>query len=224
MSAPPPEEGAVAFRDRTHAGRELAALLDRHAGRPDLVVLGLPRGGLPVADEVAAALHAPLDAFIVRKLGVPGHRELAMGAIASGGVRVLNETVVRAAAIAPEEIERVAAEELVELERRERAYRGARPAPAVRGRTAILVDDGLATGSTMRAAVGALRRAGARSVVVAVPVAPPQACAALEPLVDELVCVRTPEPFGAVGAWYEDFSQVEDDEVRALLERAAGRG
>jgi predicted phosphoribosyltransferase len=186
-----------------------------------VVVLALPRGGVPVAFEVARALHAPLDVFLVRKLGVPGHEELAMGALATGGVRVLNDDVVHALDIPEEAIAAVAAEEGQELARRERLYRGNRSAPAVRGRTVILVDDGLATGSSMRAAVAALRRQGPARLVVAVPVGAPETCAEFQDVADEVVCARTPEPFYAVGLWYDDFTQTTDEEVRDLLERAA---
>jgi predicted phosphoribosyltransferase len=205
------------FRDRTEAGRLLAERLGAYAGCPDVLVLGLPRGGVPVAREVARALGAPLDVFLVRKLGVPGHEELAMGALASGGVCVLNDEAVRELRIPRRIIEAVASRELRELRRRERAYRGGRPAPDVRGRTVILVDDGLATGATMRAAVAALRRLGPARIVVAVPVAPPSTCRDLCDEADECVCIITPEPFQAVGLWYEDFSQTTDDEVRTLL-------
>jgi predicted phosphoribosyltransferase len=209
------------FRNRADAGRVLAGKLSEYAGRSDVVVLALPRGGVPVAYEVARALHAPLDVFLVRKLGLPGHEELAMGAIASGGVRVLNEEVVRLLRVPPEVIDIVAAEEKQELQRREEAYRDGRPPLDVRGKTAILVDDGLATGSTMRAAVAALRRQGPSRIVVAVPVAAAETCAEMRSEVDDLVCARTPEPFRAVGLWYQDFSQTSDDEVRDLLRRAA---
>jgi predicted phosphoribosyltransferase len=209
------------FQDRRDAGRQLAAALAEYAGRPDLLVLALPRGGLPVGYEIAQAVGAPLDVFLVRKLGVPGREELAMGAIASGGVRVINRDVVRELGIPPETIDAVAAEELRELERREQAYRDDRPAPDVRGRTVILVDDGLATGSTMRAAIEALRRRGPHRVVVAVPVGAPETCAEFRRVADDVVCARTPEPFYAVGLWYEDFSQTTDDEVRDILNRAA---
>jgi predicted phosphoribosyltransferase len=208
------------FRDRTDAGRQLAAGLQRYAGRDDVIVLALPRGGVPVGFEVAQALDAPLDVFLVRKLGVPGHEELAMGAIASGGVRVVNDNAVRFLDLAPEVIERAAEREGRELERRTQAYRDGRPAPAVRGRTVILVDDGLATGSTMRAAVEALRTLGPARVVVAVPVGSPDVCAAFRQVADEVVCAREPEPFYAVGAWYHDFTQTTDDEVRDLLQRS----
>jgi putative phosphoribosyl transferase len=211
---------AAYYRDRSHAGRELASKLREYASRPDVIVLALPRGGVPVAFEVATALRAPLDVFIVRKLGVPGHEEYAMGAIATGGVRVVDERVVRAAGVTRAELDAVTAEEQRELERREHQYRGDRPPPNVAGRTAILVDDGLATGSTMRAAVEALRQEGAARVVVAVPIAPPETCDAFREIVDDIVCARTPEPFYSVGLWYEDFSQTTDEEVRELLERA----
>jgi putative phosphoribosyl transferase len=208
------------FRDRHHAGRYLAGKLAKYANRPDVLVLGLPRGGVPVAYEVARALRVPLDIFLVRKLGLPGQEELAMGAIASGGVRVLNEHVVRALDIPREVIDTVAATEQEELSRREQIYRGHRAAPDVGGRTVILVDDGLATGSTMRAAAAALRQRGPARIVVAVPVGAPETCAEFQDEADEAICARTPEPFHAVGAWYQDFSQTTDDEVRDLLEQA----
>ena len=207
------------FRDRSHAGRALAGMLARYAGRPDVVVLALPRGGVPVGYEVARALGAPLDVFVVRKLGVPGHEELAMGAIASGGVRIVSENVVEALNISDRVIATVAAAEARELERRERLYREGRLFPDVRGRTLILVDDGLATGSSMRAAAAALRSLGAARIVAAVPVAPKESCDALRELVDEVVCARVPERFMAVGEWYEDFSQTSDEEVSELLRR-----
>jgi predicted phosphoribosyltransferase len=206
-----------AFRDRTEAGRVLAERLAAYADRPDVIVLALPRGGVPVAFEVARALHAPLDVFIVRKLGVPGHEELAMGAVATGGVRVLNDQVVRALRIPESVINAVAAWELEELARRERLYRGDRPPPDVRGKTVILVDDGLATGATMLAAVKALREQHPARIVVAVPVASPDTCELLREEVEEVVCAVTPEPFYAVGLWYQDFSQTSDEEVRELL-------
>jgi predicted phosphoribosyltransferase len=206
----------MVFRDRKHAGQELARRLDHYRGKDDVVVLGLPRGGIPVAYEVARSLRAPLDVFVVRKLGVPGHSELAMGAIASGGVVVLNESIVRGLGIPRRAIEAVAEKEQHELERREERYRGARPLPDVRGRTVILVDDGLATGSTMKAAVKSMRRLGPVRIVVAVPVAPPETCDEVAAMVDEIVCLVTPDPFWAVGEWYQDFGQTSDEEVREL--------
>jgi predicted phosphoribosyltransferase len=208
------------FRNRSDAGRRLAGKLGHFAGRPDVIVLALPRGGVPVAYEVARALGAPLDVFLVRKLGVPGHEEVAMGAIATGGVGVLNEQAVRELGIPGYAIDAVVAEEQQELARRERLYRGERPPPQVRGRTVILVDDGLATGSTMQAAVRALRRLEPERIVVAVPVASPDTCEQLRSEADEVICATTPEPFHAVGLWYEDFSQTGDEEVRDLLARA----
>jgi predicted phosphoribosyltransferase len=208
------------FRDRTEAGRLLAARLEKYAGKPDVMVLALPRGGVPVAFEVARALHAPMDVFIVRKLGVPGHEELAMGAVASGGVRVLNDHVVAGLGIPEYVIDAVVKWETEELKRRERLYRGNRPPADVRGKTVILVDDGLATGSTMLAAVQALRQQGPARIVVAVPVASPDTCELMKAYVDEIVCAATPEPFYAVGLWYEDFSQTTDEEVRELLARS----
>jgi predicted phosphoribosyltransferase len=214
---------AIRFEDRTEAGRQLAAYLMAYANRPDVIVLGLPRGGVPVAFEVAQALNAPLDVFVVRKLGVPGHEELAMGAIATGDVVVLNEDVVEGLRIPDSVLERVAAEERQELLRREGIYRGNRPPPDLRGRIVILVDDGLATGSTMRAAVEAIRRQGPARIVVAVPVAAAETCEQFrhEGVADEVICLRTPEPFYAVGLWYQDFSPTTDQEVRDLLWRAA---
>jgi putative phosphoribosyl transferase len=208
------------FRDRTDAGRQLAARLTRYADRTDVLVLALPRGGVPVAYEVAKALKAPLDVFLVRKLGVPGHEELAMGAIASGGVRVLNEDLVDYLRIPDGVIDAVAAVEQRELERRERAYRDDRPPPEVKDSIVILVDDGLATGSTMRAAAAALRLQKPQRIVVAVPVSSAEACEELRSEVDEIVCAVTPEHFQGVGLWYEDFSQTSDEEVRELLKRA----
>jgi putative phosphoribosyl transferase len=212
------------FRDRTEAGRVLAERLSGYADRPDVLVLALPRGGVPVAFEVAQALHAPLDVFVVRKLGVPGHEELAMGAIATGGVRVLNEDVVFGLGIPEPVINEVAREQQEELQRREHLYRGDRPAPDVRGRTVILVDDGLATGSTMRAAVAALRQQRPARIVVAVPVGAVETCADFRGEADDIVCARTPEPFYAVGLWYNDFTQTTDEEVHDLLERATEDG
>lgn len=208
------------YRDRRDAGQALARLLERYAGRPDVVVLALPRGGVPVGSEVARSLGVPLDVMVVRKLGVPGHRELAMGALASGGVRVLNEDLLLELGIPEWEIEGAVAREAPELERRERAYRGGRPPLEVAGRTVILVDDGLATGASMRAAVTALRQRGPEQVVVAVPVAAASTREALASEVDELVCAETPEPFLAVGVWYSDFSPTTDEEVRAELQQA----
>jgi len=209
------------YHDRSEAGKYLASQLARYSHRDDVVVLALPRGGVPVGYEVAMALRAPLDIFLVRKLGVPGHEELAMGAVSTGGVRVLNEDVVNYLEITDREIEAVAASELTELERRERAYRGDRPEPDVHGKTVILVDDGLATGSTMRAAVAALRQQKPARIVVAVPVSAPQTCDEYRMGVDEIVCAATPEPFLGVGRWYLDFSQTTDEEVRELLAKAA---
>jgi putative phosphoribosyl transferase len=210
------------FRDRAHAGRVLGEhLREKYAGTPNLLVLGLPRGGVPVSYEVARALDAPLDVFVVRKLGVPGHEELAMGAIASGGTRVLNESVVTALGLGDQEIARSAAVERAELERREHAYRGERGPVNAAGKTVILVDDGLATGSTMRAAVLALRAQRPERIVVAVPVAAAQTCEELRKDANDLVCLLTPAPFYAVGAWYEDFSPTSDEEVRRLLAAAA---
>jgi len=212
---------AVPFGDRTEAGRSLAELLGEYAGRPDVLVLALPRGGVPVAFEVARALKAPLDVFLVRKLGVPGREELAMGAIATGGVRLLNAEVVHGLRIPTHVINEVAAIERAELERRERAYRDDRPAPDVEGRIVILVDDGLATGASMRAAVAALRQRKPARIVVAVPIASAATCEEFRDEVDQVVCAQTPEPFHAVGLWYENFSQTTDDEVRELVAQAA---
>jgi putative phosphoribosyl transferase len=206
------------FRDRAEAGRQLAGLLREYTGRDDVVVLALPRGGVPVASEVARALRAPLDVVVVRKLGVPGHEELAMGAIASGGAIVLDEATIRALRIRDEEIRRTVATEERELERRETAYRGAREPPSLEGKTVILVDDGLATGATMRAAASAVERLRPARIVVAVPVAARQTCAELAEFVDEVVCAVTPPSFRAVGLWYENFSQLGDEDVRRLLE------
>src|SRR5437879_8973267 len=208
------------FRDRSEAGQLLAQELSAYAGREGVVVLALPRGGVPVAFEIARAIHAPLDVFVVRKLGVPGHEELAMGAIARGGILVLDPNVVEDLAIPPEVVADVATREEQERLRREREYRGDRPEPVVQGRTVILVDDGVATGSTMRAAGAALRKLHPATIVVAVPVAASSTCTELAEVVDDIVCVRTPEPFHSVGEWYEEFLQTTDEEVRELLARA----
>ena len=210
-----------AFANRTEAGRLLAEKLVRYADRDDVIVLGLPRGGVPVAYEIAKRLSAPLDVFIVRKLGVPGFEELAAGAIASGGVRVLNEEVMRAIPHADETIDAVTTRETAELDRRNQIYREGRPAPQLRDRIVILVDDGLATGATMRAAVKALRQSGAAKIVVTVPVGPPDTCRQLEEEADEMICLSTPAFFQAVGQYYEDFSQTSDEDVRELLSQAA---
>jgi putative phosphoribosyl transferase len=210
----------AAFRDRVEAGELLAERLSNYAGRDDVAVLALPRGGVPVAHEIARVLRVPFDVFVVRKLGVPGHEELAMGAIASGGARVINHDVVNALGIPLNAIEAVAQREQIELDRRERLYRGTRPPVHLVNRTVILVDDGLATGSTMRAAVMAARQQQPAHVVVAVPVGAPSTCADLSREADDVVCLRTPEPFVAVGLWYRDFTPTSDEEVRSLL---AGR-
>ena len=210
-----------AFSNRAEAGQLLAEKLLRYANRADVIVLGLPRGGVPVAFEVAQRLHVPLDLFIVRKLGVPGFEELAIGAIASGGVRVLNEDVARALPNVDEIVDAVTARETAELQRREQSYRDGRPAPALAGKTVILIDDGLATGATMRAAVKALRQRDVAKIVVAVPVGAPETCREFEAEADEIICAMAPEFFQAVGQYYEDFSQTSDDEVRELLARAA---
>ena len=208
------------FGDRHEAGEELAGLLQQYAGRSDVIVLGLPRGGVPVAAVVAGALGAPLDVFIVRKLGVPGHRELAMGAIASGGARVLDHALIEQLDITAREIAEVAADEEQELARREGLYRHGFEPLAVSGRVAILVDDGLATGSTMRVAVQAVRNLGPSAVVVAVPVGSEQACRGLEQIADRVICARVPRDFRAVGQWYLDFSETSDADVRRELEAA----
>jgi len=209
------------FANRREAGIELASRLAKYRGRDDAVVVALPRGGVPVAYEIAEALDAPLDVFVVRKLGMPGHPEFAIGAIASGGVRVLTEDVIRWYRIPDSVIDAIARQELAELERREREYRRGRPPIDLRDRVVILVDDGLATGSTMRAAVEAVRAHKPARVVVAVPVGAPATCEEFADITDEIVCARTPEPFSAVGLWYRDFSQTTDEEVRALLEEHA---
>jgi putative phosphoribosyl transferase len=208
------------FKDRMDAGRKLAPKLTTYAGRTDVIVLALPRGGVPVAYEVALALNAPLDIFLVRKLGLPGQEELAIGAIASGGVRVLNGDIVRYLNISETVIDAIARRELQELERRERVYRGNRPPSEVEGRTVILIDDGLATGASMRAAVAGLRIRQPARIVIAVPTAAPETCEAFQHEVDEIVCAITPEPFYGVGRWYEDFSQITDEEVRMFLEES----
>lgn len=205
------------FQDRQDAGQFLADKLQDYASRDDVLVLALPRGGVPVAFEVAQALGAPLDVFVVRKLGVPGHEELAMGAIASGGTRVINRDVVLGAGIGTDLIDRVAEREREELHRRERKYRDNRPEPEIEGKIVILVDDGLATGATMRAAVVALRQLDPAQIVVAVPTAPPETCAEFESEVDKLICGITPQDFGGVGRWYRDFAQTTDEQVRDLL-------
>lgn len=212
------------FRDRVHAGRVLAQKLKHYADRSDVLVLALPRGGVPVAFEVASALHVPMDVFLVRKLGVPGQEELAMGAIATGGLRVLNDEVVGALNVSSATIDQAAALAKTELDRRERLYRGDLPAPDLKDRVVILVDDGLATGSTMRAAARAARQRRPARLVVAVPIGAAETCQELSSEVDEVVCAITPEPFHAVGLWYEEFSQTSDEEVRALLARSAHGG
>lgn len=208
------------LKNRKTAGQALAKELQAYGDRDDVIVLALPRGGVPVAAEVAAALGAELDLMLVRKLGTPGHRELAMGAIASGGNRVVNEDVVRGLNIGEEAISRVEEQERKELQRREQAYRGERQWPALANRCVILVDDGLATGATMRAAVAAVRQEKPARLVIAVPVAPPDTVEMLRKQVDEMVCLAEPEPFMAIGIWYEDFSQVGDDEVSQILAQA----
>jgi predicted phosphoribosyltransferase len=211
------------FRDRREAGRLLAPLLRHYAGRNDVVVLALPRGGVPIAYEVAVAIGAPLDVFTVRKLGVPGHEEFAMGAIASGGASVLDEGVIAGLGISHNEVVRITEQERQELERREHLYRDHRTYPELDGKIVILVDDGIATGASMLVAVSALRQKDPAKIIVAIPVAPVDSCALLRKYADELICYSTPERFGGVGAWYEDFSQVSDDEVRTLLNQASLR-
>ncbi len=210
----------VRFIDRREAGARLAARLAPYADRRDVTVLGLPRGGIPVAYEVARALHVPLEAFVVRKLGLPGHEELAMGAIASGGVRVLDDAIIRMADVSPLALADVTSAELSELARRERRYRGGARFPALGGRTVIVVDDGIATGASVVAAVRALRAQHPARIVVAVPVAPSASCGRLRREADECICLAEPEPFFSVGAWYDDFGQTGDDEVEALLAAA----
>ena len=211
------------FLDRREAGRLLAEGLLAYAGRPDVIVLALPRGGVPIGYEVARTLQAPLDVFLVRKLGIPGHPELAMGAIASGGVRVLNRDVIEPLRIPEHVIAETERRELREIERREAAYRGQRPRPAVAGQYVILVDDGVATGATMRAGIAALRQAKPSRIVVAVPVAPPDTVELLQREADEVVCLAMPEPFRAIGCWYVEFPQLTDDEVRARLGQSWAR-
>ena len=208
------------FKDRTEAGQILARKLTAYANCADVVVLALPRGGVPVAFEIATALNLPLDVFLVRKLGVPGQSELAMGAIANSGVRVLNQDIVRSLRLSDAVIDKVAAQEQQELERRERLYRDDRPIPQLHERTVIIVDDGLATGATMRAAIEALRQQQPARIVVAVPISSPETCRDLAVEVDEIICVETPQPFCSVGLWYEDFPQTTDEEVCALLKQA----
>ena len=210
---------AVPFKNRYDAGRQLARLLTSHANRNETIVLGLARGGVPVAYEIATTLNAPLDVFVVRKLGVPGHEELAMGAIASGGEIVLNNEVIQDRHISDEQIEHVVARERVELSRRERRYRDGNPAPSIKDQTVLLIDDGLATGSTMRAAAIAVRKQAPKQVVVAVPISDPGVCENIRDLVDETICMVTPEPLYAVGIWYRNFAPTTDDEVSELLRR-----
>jgi putative phosphoribosyl transferase len=208
------------YQDRRHAGRILASRLDRYSGLDDTLVLALPRGGVPIGYEVAMRLRAPLDVFIVRKLGVPGDEELAMGALASGGLRILNDEIISALQIPSDVVDAVTEQERMELERRERAYRGGLPPLELARRTVILVDDGLATGSTMSVAIRAVRRHSPRRVIVGVPIAPPSTCAEISELADDTVCAATPELFTAVGAWYANFTQTSDTEVRTLLDAA----
>src|SRR6218665_404821 len=209
------------FQDRRDGGRVLAERLGAWRGRADVVVLALPRGGVPVGFEVARALGAPLDIFLVRKLGMPGDEEVALGAIAAGGVRVLDRELIEQCGIGPETLARLTEREEREIARRNRLYRGERPAPDAHGRTVILVDDGLATGATMRAAVEALRKEAPARLIVGVPVAAKETCEALRDEVDDIICARTPEPFWAVGDWYQDFEQTSDEEVQQLLQQAA---
>jgi predicted phosphoribosyltransferase len=209
------------FKDRVDAGRKLANELSKYANRSDILILALPRGGVPVAFEVAKELNAKMDVFVVRKLGVPGNEELAMGAIASDNIIVLNKDVVRSFQISKQVIDAVAARELKELERREHIYRGKRPKPSISGSTVILIDDGLATGATMSAAASAVKTKNPTKIVIAVPTGAPDTCKFFEEKVDEVICVATPEPFYSVGAWYEDFSQTTDEEVCELLNKAA---
>ncbi|MGK7905724.1 MAG: phosphoribosyltransferase [Synechococcus sp.] len=210
----------VPFSNRVEAGKHLAAYLSNYAGRKDVLVLGLPRGGVPVAFEVARSLNAPLDVCIVRKLGVPRYEELAMGAIGLGSVRVLNKEVIEAWNISEAEIDKVIAREQEELDRRDLLYRGGRPFPDITGKVIILVDDGIATGATLRAAISSLRQQQPKGIVVATPVAPQSICKSLQAEVDDVVCLATPEPFFAIGQWYMDFGQTSDAEVQELLERS----
>lgn len=207
------------FKNRTEAGKQLAEKLKHYQNHPNALVLALPRGGVPVAWEVVRALHLPLDLFLVRKLGMPGHEELALGAIATGGVRVLNQALIQSLHFTERELDTIAQAEQQELERRQWAYRGSRPLPKIRGQIILLIDDGLATGASMRVAVLALRRQQPARIVVGVPIAAPEVCDEFRDEVDEIVCVATPEPFMAVGLWYQDFAQVTDEEVRALMAR-----
>lgn len=206
------------FEDRAYAGRLLGQALAKYANRPDVIVLALPRGGVPVGFEAAQAINASLDIMLVRKLGTPGHEELAMGAIASGGITVFNAELVSRLHIGPELMEAAIKREQQELQRREQAYRGNHPLPVVENRHVILVDDGLATGASMRAAVAALRQRNPASIIVAIPVAPPDTVAMLKEEADEVICLAMPEPFSAVGRWYRDFSQTTDEDVKSLLE------
>jgi putative phosphoribosyl transferase len=210
------------FANRVDAGRRLATKLARYANREDVVVLGIPRGGVPVAFEVAQAIHAPLDILLARKLGVPGERELAMGAIASGGARIINRRLIAELGVTEEQVAETIAEQEAELHRREELYRGVRPSSAILGKTIILVDDGIATGSSMLAAIEALRTLHPKKIVVAVPVAPTHADADFGSVADEFICLDQPEEFYGIGQFYKDFSQVDDLEVRALLERSTG--
>jgi putative phosphoribosyl transferase len=211
------------FKNRYEAGKKLADALGNYFERPDVVVLALPRGGVPAGFELAKALHAPLDVFLVRKLGVPGHEELAMGAIASNDVMVLNESVINAYGISESQLEKVAERERKEIVRRALLYRGDSPELDLKNKTVILVDDGFATGASMRAAATAVRQLQPSYILLAVPTAPPETCELLETIADEVLCLITPTPFAAVGYWYEDFSQTRDEEVRELLDRAKNR-
>ncbi|MEQ8999462.1 MAG: phosphoribosyltransferase [Coleofasciculus sp. B1-GNL1-01] len=211
------------FKTRKEAGQRLTSDLKEYANRPDVIVLGLPRGGVPVAYEVARGLNAPLDVWLVRKLGAPGHEELAMGAIASGDTRILNKDVVRSLDVSKQAIDKVAAKEQQELERREKAYRGDLPPLELRDRTVLLVDDGLATGASMHAAAVALRQHDPKEIVAAVPVAAPETCQEFKIKVDKIICSETPQPFYAVGLWYDKFDQTTDQEVRDLMQRAASQ-